>query len=315
MNHMQRIFLSSSMHFGSRLPPQHVGLLLAYLPAAVRAAISMSLRHRSRQRGRQPSWLKRAADIRFVGHEGNGQITLLFEAPTLGDAATELYQQGEFWQTRPDESDTGFDLLGDVLTDVESLNADSERFDPPLLRLLIHFRSVFKRSPYEQVSVESRRYSQARTPKLSPVVINNAESFLASTPSPHQVRLVGQLDMLRASTETFALRLDDGSDVRGALPEGAIESVKPLLNRRVVVNGRAVFRASGRLLRIDAENVRPGESESSVWSVLPQPRNGKLDVSKFRVPQGPRSGMAAILGKWPGDESEEEVQAALEQLS
>ncbi len=37
--------------------------------------------------------------------------------------------------------------------------------------------------------------------------------------------------------------------------------------------------------------------------------------AEFRKPQGPKSGLAAIIGKWPGDETDEEVDAALRELS
>jgi hypothetical protein len=48
---------------------------------------------------------------------------------------------------------------------------------------------------------------------------------------------------------------------------------------------------------------------------MPQPGSSKLDVGKLRRPQGPRSGMAAIMGRWPGEESDDDVIAALEKLS
>jgi hypothetical protein len=41
----------------------------------------------------------------------------------------------------------------------------------------------------------------------------------------------------------------------------------------------------------------------------------RLDVTALHVPQGPDSGINAIMGKWPGDESEEEILALLEELS
>lgn len=42
---------------------------------------------------------------------------------------------------------------------------------------------------------------------------------------------------------------------------------------------------------------------------------GKLDLEALRVPQGPDSGINAIIGKWPGDESDEQILALLEELS
>lgn len=42
---------------------------------------------------------------------------------------------------------------------------------------------------------------------------------------------------------------------------------------------------------------------------------GKFDRSVLHQPQGPDSGINAIIGKWPGDESDEEILALLEELS
>lgn len=41
----------------------------------------------------------------------------------------------------------------------------------------------------------------------------------------------------------------------------------------------------------------------------------KLDRTALRQPQGPDSGLNAIIGRWPGDESDEEILALLEELS
>jgi hypothetical protein len=41
----------------------------------------------------------------------------------------------------------------------------------------------------------------------------------------------------------------------------------------------------------------------------------KMDLQALHQPQGPDSGLNAVMGKWPGDESEEEILALLEELS
>jgi hypothetical protein len=315
MNHSEHeIVLQSEQDFGGRLPPHHLGFLLAELPIAIQHSISMALRNRSSIKGRHPQWLDRAADIRFLGHEGNGTSVLHFEAPTLGEAAKELYQQGELWPSRPDPSDTGFDLLGDVLADIRTKNADSDHFDRALLLRILRFRRVLA-GPFNEIDITSRRYDRRRPAQLSAATMDTAQGFLGDTPSPNRVRIVGTLDMIRVSTQTFGIRLDKGEEVRGTLPEGSIEDIKHLLNRRVLLLGTAVYRASGRLLRVDAETVALGEHESDLWSRVPQPASARIDTNKLRKPQGPRSGMAAIMGRWPGDETDEQIQAALEQLS
>ncbi|MHB1034056.1 MAG: hypothetical protein ACYC35_08300 [Pirellulales bacterium] len=314
MNTTHEVRLGTDEHFGHLLPPRHLGFFLAELPVAVKQAISMALRNRSSVQGRTPLWLDRAADIRFAGHSGNGEVVLHFEIPTMGEAAAEIYRQQELWPTRPDAQDTGFDLLGDVLADVAARNADSEHFDPQLLTRIARFKKVLA-GPYREISICSRRYAVDSPARISPETIATAQGFYARTPASRRTRLVGRLDMLRVSTQTFALRLDDGQEVRGVLPEGSIEEIKPLLDRRVLVLGKAVYRASERLLRVDADTISPGENEPSIWSQIPAPGMGRLDTSKLRRPQGPRSGMAAIMGQWPGEETDEEIEAALEKLS
>lgn len=41
----------------------------------------------------------------------------------------------------------------------------------------------------------------------------------------------------------------------------------------------------------------------------------KFDPSVLDRPQGPDSGLNAVMGKWPGDETDEEILALLEELS
>jgi hypothetical protein len=41
----------------------------------------------------------------------------------------------------------------------------------------------------------------------------------------------------------------------------------------------------------------------------------KFDPSVLDRPQGPDSGLNAVMGKWPGDETDEEILALLEKLS
>ena len=90
----------------------------------------MVFRGQSTAKGKRPGWLTAACDVSLVGVVGGEESILTFEAPTLGEAAPELFRQSEFpWTNRPNPEDTGFDLLCDVLRDVTQGNAESERFD------------------------------------------------------------------------------------------------------------------------------------------------------------------------------------------
>jgi hypothetical protein len=59
----------------------------------------------------------------------------------------------------------------------------------------------------------------------------------------------------------------------------------------------------------------PREDDADPQTVR-RPLVRKLDISALRQPQGPDSGINAIIGKWPGDDlSEEEFIALVEEIS
>ena len=269
---------------------------------------------RSTRPGRRQGWLDAVSDIRFVGHSGDDDTILHFKAPPFGEAAEQLYQQKEFWPTKPDPSDSGFDLLCDVVADVAAANDDSDKFDSSLLKQLAKFEHGLTRD-FQTMAIAGHRYADTQPAIIHQPIIDRVKDFFASTPAPRRVRLVGQLDMIRASTQTFALKLEDGQEIRGVLVEGEIVKLAEFLRERVLLLGQSVFRPSGRLLRIDADSMQLAGHESSIWSQMPTPGAGKLDLGEFRRAQGPRSGVAAVIGHWPGDETDAEVNEALEEMS
>ncbi len=310
---LHKVTLSSEHNYGKRIPPHAVGLFLAELPLAVRSAVSMAMRSRSTQKGKRPAWLQRAADIRLVDIQGDGDSTLIFEAPRFGEAAGEFYAQRDLFWTPPSLDDTGFDLLGDVLTDVEATNADSDRFDRPLLRRLLRFRRVFG-GPFSDAHIESRRYQCGKRAHLALPVLQSAERLLNETPAPRRVRVVGKLDMVRASTQTFALTLGRNEEVRGVLVEGNIEELARLLNRRVLTFGRAVFRPSGRLLRVDVDEFRAAEASDEFFAKMPKPMGGIRPKPSPREREKMAEALRSVIGQWPGDETDEQIEAALKEL-
>lgn len=307
------IRLSGENHFGSKAPPVAPAIILRNLPAALRQSVLMAFEGRTARRGQPPGWLERSSDVRFVGLSGDDDTVLHFEVPTLGEAAEELYQQQVFWNTRPNPNDTCFDLFSDVIEDVRDKKEDSQRFDSRLLKRFKRFGSALDRD-YDSISVFGNRTLE-NSAIITDYVVKNAVQMVQETPSPNRVRVVGKLDMIRASTEAFAIKLDDGQEVAGVVSSGEVASLPDLSQQRVLVLGMAVYRPSGSLLRIDAEQVSAASDESSLWSRVPQPTKRKLDRSKIVQFQGPKSGLAAIIGKWPGDESDEDIDAALRQIS
>jgi hypothetical protein len=309
------VVLKSDQHFGSKTPPRPLGEILRAIPLAVRQSIRMAFEGRSTARGKHPHWLIAASDIRLVDLSGEDNTILRFEAPTFGEAAPELYEQKELFELgKPAPDDTGFDALGDVLGDLSENNLDSTRFDRALLRGLMMFQRGLNGTFHEAIFT-GKRYGTGQPAVLNKRVIQIAEAFSSETPKPERVRVVGTLDMIRASTQAFALKLDDGQELRGIKVAGEIGDHKQLLEQRVLVLGKAVYRPSGRLLRVDTEEILAASPNDTFFSRMPTPSRRRLDVRKIVREQSHKSGLAAIIGKWPGDETDEQIEAALQEMS
>ena len=238
---------------------------------------------------------------------------LHFEAPAFGDAAGELYAQQERWPTRPAPDWTGFEVFAAILQDLAAGDEDSERYDRGLLYAFRGFDRVLGRA-FQEARVEERRERAGGYACLNAATLDTARRLGAHVPAPRAVRVVGKLDMIRKSTQAFALQLDAGEEVRGVLIEQDIGNLTPLFGRRVAVHGRAVYRPSGRLLRLDAEAILPGDNESALWSKVPPPLERAVRTRELRQPQTATMGVTAFFGSWPGDETDNELLTALEAL-
>jgi hypothetical protein len=300
--------------FGDSVPPIIVADALHAIVPAARSSTFMAIEGRGRLSGRPPKWATDVADIRFRGAGSvRNEMVLKFVAPRMGEAVPHLYKQRDFWRAPPPEDATAIDLLVNVIRDVSAENRDSDAFDQSVLRDIERFGKVFGEGEIS-VALDGRRPNEQPI-EITKSTIEHVRSLTRSTPVSQQVRVVGTLDMIRASTQGFALKLDDGSEIAGIYDKGEIAELQPLFRQRVLVNGTLVYRPSGRPLRIDAVHLKLAESESRLWSRLPGPPNERLHIYQLRQPQSKRTGVNAIIGRWPGDESDEEVADKLTTLS
>ena len=309
---IRRITLNSNHHYGRRLPPM-AGLAIMAFPRIIGHAVLMAFRRRSNMAGRKPAWYQAATDIRFVGHEGDDKTDLLFELPLFGEAAEDMYKQKEIWPTKPDANDTGLEVFGDAIHDVASGNRDSDRFDRALLQNIVKLQALFK-SAFQEIEIRSERRQEHAISRIDPSVIRTAESFSRTTPNPRRIRLYGTLDMIQASTQGFHLKLLSDEEAPGVLVAGDIGDSLDLFNQEVTVYGKAVYRPSGRLLRIDADEIVPATDKDRFFAKIPHGIPPSGDARRATREQPAKRGIAAIIGKWPGEETDEEVEAALRRL-
>jgi hypothetical protein len=131
--------------------------------------------------------------------------------------------------------------------------------------------------------------------------------------APSAVRITGWLDTISASSNTILIILPDGHRVQARLEEPDPDLLSSLFGKRVTISGTARFRPSGRLLLVDAGYLGPATPGDVIWERLPAARPGPASPV-FTMPQTPRTGVASFFGIWPGEESDEELLRALDEI-
>ncbi|HEX9728604.1 MAG TPA: hypothetical protein VGA37_08875 [Gemmatimonadales bacterium] len=282
--------------------------VLHILADGARRALRLRVEGRSTARGPAPSWLARGADFQVTGLT-SGSAVLIFEAAAVEDATS----PGQFGLFDPDDNleTTGLGLLQESIDAALAGDASADTLDDGLLESVTRWRGVLAHG----VDVAELRPERGAVTRVTLAGVDRAEQLRRETPPPQRVRVAGWLDQIRHSDRMFTIKLGDNTTLRGLAEGVEAERLAALFGKKAIVAGMAYFRPSGRVLRIEADRIEPADESFGLWSFEPKPALGAPPADQLRKPQGPRTGMAAIIGEWPGDESDEDVDEALRAMS
>jgi hypothetical protein len=301
------IRLSGGAAEGTKISAELLRETLAVVLEGSRRALRMRTEGRSSARGPSPAWIEAAT--RFSVEIRAGSTVLAFEAPTLLEAAPEEFGQRElFPEVQVDR--TSFDYFTDSLGHAIRGDIDSRLFDRGLLELFRRLNRIFS------FGADRIEIGDSGAMDVRPTDVERIAELEARIPAPQYVRVAGRLDSIRHSDRTFTLvTAKHGERIRGIAEPEHMRRLQELWGRSAVVSGTAHFTAGGAALRIDADSIRESEPNSeALWGAAPKSLEQAPSAIR-RVAQGPRSGLNAVIGRWPGVESDHEVERALELLS
>lgn len=265
--------------------------------------------------GRPYRFLSKAWDVEQApwSEGSDGRTELTFRAPKLGEAAPTLFEQGVLFddqRLRPEW--TVFDLLGQVVDEIEptAMNRPgSSTLDYWMLATLKKFRVELSKG------LESATFAFDRDGVLQATVdrhlVDQVDAALAETPKPRRIRVVGKLDMLKLSDCLFQVVTEDGTTVRGAWDRETLD-LKSLIGKDVLIEGEATYRANGVVLALRAAAARLATEADAIFRKV---RTVGPSTSLRRGLRPNAGAFEAIVGKWPGDESDEEIDEFLREIS
>jgi hypothetical protein len=308
----QEIVLQTASRFGREVPLHLSSGLLQHLQTTTKPCVRMALEGTSSSVGATPGWLDRAVDVRTLGFSArDGRTILHLKAPRLGEAAPKLFEQSSLFPSIVSSEDTALQIFARIVREVRREDPSSDLYDRSLLDKLSKWRPLLE-SDLTAVEFPEAQSSRRSTAILDSSVASSARSLSDRTPTPRQVRIVGKLDMVRHSTRSFELLLSNGDPVRGVLVDGTPEALQKHFGKEITVLGKAIYRPSGNLLRLDASEILESTDGRDAFSAIPSPFVSASGVErKF---QTQKSGVSAFFGIWPGDESDDQLIAELAEI-
>jgi hypothetical protein len=214
------------------------------------------------------------------------------------------------WDFSPRREQTALSLVGEALRDATSGNTESDLLDRNVLEAITAFRRVLDHG-LDAITFDAGTEGETAV-SVTLDGLRTAERIRQEAPPPETVIVSGELDELRGTRKAFGLRLPSGQNVPGLLPPGDPGAYGLLWTRKVVVDGEVHFRPSGAVSLIIARHIQEATPADAIWERIPRPRPRSVDEVKpaKQAPPGTNP-MALIFGRWPGDETEEELLAAL----
>jgi len=285
--------------------------LLHVLVEGTRRAVRLVSQGRSRSPAVKPGWLRRGAAFDLLPTSDLAAHEFRVEARPLCEVDPDEWRQLELFAGRETGTRAGIELFEDALEAALKGQADSDLLDEGMLDGVLRFDRLFR------LGVERVEFVNGRTVPLERSDLSPVKTMAEHTPRPHHVRVSGHLDAIQESGHRFKMRLASGMLLSGVAEKVPSDVLRRLWGTDVVVEGRAVFRPTGVAGRVDADRVAPvTDVDRRVFSGDPQPLFGlRTDVRRLHQPQGPEDGVNAIFGKWPGDETDEEIAAIIKEIS
>lgn len=136
----------------------------------------------------------------------------------------------------------------------------------------------------------------------------------ATTPAPHRVVIYGTLDELNVSNSIMVLNTEDGLVTVFAHDNSLMLGLAGYLGKEITLTGRAHYCPGGQLSFIDVESYHVPEKKDRFFSRKPRAMSAEQQLLFQAQHKAQKNAFAALLGHWPGDESDEEFIQILKQV-
>ena len=272
-------------------------------------ALQIRLKGISLTRGRKKVSLQDALKVSLTGIKEGSTILCLetekFEKP-LQSYQTDIFR-AEAQAELPNETPISLFIktFQNALTDDDH----QDLLDKPLLRELKNLKKAFFNE--EETMIFSNQGSLPDL-QLTQKDFKKIKVLEDEIPDPQHVVLNGVVELLQFSTLKVKIKTEEGI-VDGFLADDlSSEDIASFWGKEVTITGTSHFKPRGKSV-IEIERVfEPGEGDS-YFSKRPKSETVEMQLER-QIREKGSNPLAEIIGRWPGDETDEEFEQMLKAL-
>lgn len=196
-----------------------------------------------------------------------------------------------------------------ALTDEE----DKNLLDEPLINELIQFKKFFN-NDQESIQLSNR----GTTPEVSfnQRGIDKIEDLYKTIPEPQKTVINGVIDEMKFSRKQLVLVTENKQKVVVLPPsEHTLTEIKDFFGKEITITGMAHFKPGGQLSYLQMDRFgKPGKADK-FFSKKPDKMSMQQQIA-LQIREGKKKNpLDDVIGKWPGDETDEEFERMLKDLN
>lgn len=255
------------------------------------------------KRGKASEWLTKSIEFNLTGIR-EGSTVLDIEAPVLsesiGNIQLPIFQDIESNKLKETSAlDLSFSAYKQALENPEN----SYILDKNLLKEITKFNKILKSEKTELVFTSGKTKQIVSKASLSKIKILEEK-----TPPSFKARITGKLDVLQHSKSQLEI-ITDGKKIRAKLSDSLhFDDVFEFFGQDVSISGIANFNPARNITSFEIIAIKKAESVDEYFRNIPQPIFEEFDLNRVAESKDYRgTDTGKILGKWPGEESTDEL--------
>ena len=302
------IKISNNYEGNGKLELSRVAFLSSHIKSIAQKALLLQLFGYSKVS--LPSKYKKYLNIFMTEHKAGNSDTLL----TLdSDNFQNLPVQLDLFKNKSSLRD-----LTPVALAIKTFRAalteeeDKNLLDEPLIDELIRFKKFFQ-NDQEQILFSNR--GTVSEISFNEKEIDKIEALYKTIPSPEKTVINGIIDEMKFSRKQLVLVTADKQKVVVLPPSDQIlTEIKEYFGRDITLTGIAYYKPGGQLSYVAMESFgKPGNGDK-FFSKKPDKLSMQQQIA-IQIREGKKNNpLDDVIGKWPGDETDEEFEQMLKAL-